>query len=238
VKLTALQSLFEITNQSDRAVTVTNLKKTIISAATVISSGATNIDDVVQLDDLASDFGDWFRSETSAATLNWIYSDTREEPLFSLDIQRLNSHSALNLPYNGERTLPIHGTSRSTPVLAVPTVSIERVEVGTPEENSTEQTGGDNASGAALKQVAKPDNESKLQLQEAKKEDNDLEQKSPKSKRKRWSWFRPSKSNGSIKIRDPVMFDPKYKSAKKSIPRRLKLVFVGDGATGKTCLLM
>lgn len=55
VKLNTLQAIFQNDKEDSRLVSVKNLKKTVISAATVISGGAT---DVANLDDFASDFGD------------------------------------------------------------------------------------------------------------------------------------------------------------------------------------
>lgn len=87
---------------------ITNLKRTITSAATVIAGDSTDIANLKDMDDLMSDVGDWFRSEASQNTLDWIYSDKREEPSFTLDgpsrevlAQRAATHTVA-------RTLPVH----------------------------------------------------------------------------------------------------------------------------------
>ena len=64
---------------------ITNLKRTVTSAAAVIAGDSTNIANLKDVDDLVSDIGDWFRSEASQNTLDWIYSDKHQEPLSTLD---------------------------------------------------------------------------------------------------------------------------------------------------------
>lgn len=242
VKLTALQSLFENTNQGDQAATIANLKKTVTSAATVISSGATEILDVAEFDDFTSDVGDWFRSEASLATLEWIYSDNRDQPLFSLDVPSLKSHTTLDPSHaRGGRTLPVHAASTSniTEMAALPNVT-EGKKKAQPLELNDNQKPGAAISVPTPKMNGVPDSKAEPQPQKTL-EDTETPLTSPKPTRKRWNWFRSSRSEGLIKIRDPVMVDPGSKASKRrtaKIPRRLKVVFVGDGACGKTCLLM
>lgn len=86
VKLVALEAAVQRQNRPDGLTSVNHLKATITSASTVMSSKATVMslprDDVSDMPEYMSDFGDWFRSESSVTTLQWIYSDVRDQPLF------------------------------------------------------------------------------------------------------------------------------------------------------------
>lgn len=62
----------------------------------------------------------------------------------------------------------------------------------------------------------------------------------PQPRAKRFSWFRSSKRSHTLLIRSPMTkgaetTDPNWHS--DTLLCRLKLVFVGSGACGKTCLL-
>jgi len=90
VKLNGLQQMFSGTDQQDQKNAVKNLREFVQSAATVLSSSSTILsgdqDDVFRedTDDFRSDFGDWFRSDANASTVDWIYTITGETLLFGV----------------------------------------------------------------------------------------------------------------------------------------------------------
>ncbi|EXJ71079.1 uncharacterized protein A1O5_06072 [Cladophialophora psammophila CBS 110553] len=277
IKLTALQTLFEHSNEADGMTKITNLKRTITSAATVIAGDTTDVANLKDLDDFTSDFGDWFRSEASQNTLDWIYSDKRQETLFTLDEpsrEVLVEHAATHAT---ARTLPVHTLSKSSSALTLSTGTNDRpVDLSPVTSNgdltnipsgNTNVTSGSHSLAPAPIPRRKPVGGHPAKGSEnpsTKSNDHDVKSdlavsniepvSSPKfqlptidirrvekSNRKRLSWFRFNKSMNSLAVRSPMMDDPQSTSSrwrKSKLPRKLKIVLVGDGASGKTCLLI
>lgn len=108
LKLAALETLFKASNELGGMAKITNIKRTMTSAATVIAGDATEVANLNELDDLTSDFGDWFRSDASQNTLDWVYSDKRQEPLFVLDGRSREALAERAANHSAPRTLPVH----------------------------------------------------------------------------------------------------------------------------------
>jgi hypothetical protein len=87
----------------------------VTSAATVMSSRSTILSDADQdipdIPDYMSDFGDWFHSESRVKTLQWIYSDVREQPLFDFSTSTASSATVPTLPTESVTQDPISGGS-------------------------------------------------------------------------------------------------------------------------------
>jgi hypothetical protein len=273
IKLTALQMLFEQSNESHGIRKVKNLKKTVSSAATVIAGDSTDVANLEESNDYLSDFGDWFRSEASQNTLDWIYADDRKEPLFILDGLPKDLLSDRSLNRANGRTLPVHGGTKSASLAATsqlhldlshesitsspsfssstvtkkhestaPGVSVALDKTGTPEEINLGATTIKTPLPAAKGVEARENgNESSDEADLGRSMTKKSTTSSPKPRRKRMSWLRFGRSSSTVTARGPMMDEskstiPKWRRA--DIPRRLKVVFVGDGACGKTCLLM
>jgi hypothetical protein len=265
--------LFEQSNESHGIRKVTNLRKTVSSAATVIAGDSTDVANLDESKDYLSDFGDWFRSEASQNTLDWIYADDRKEQLFILDglPEDLLSDRSINRA-NG-RTLPVHGGTKSTSVAATsqlhldlshgsitsspsftsstvtkkyeataPAVSVTSDKTATPRETKLGATTVNQQLDAAKGTEAKQnDNGSSDEADLGPSLTKNTTSPSPRPRRKRMSWLRFGRSSSTVTARGPMMDESKSTIAKwrrADIPRRLKVVFVGDGACGKTCLLM
>ena len=112
--MTALQTFFEHSNEPAGMAKITNLKRTVTSAATVIAGDSTDVANLTDVNDLMSDVGDWFRSEASQNTLDWIYSDKRQETLFTLDGPAQQVLAERAATHTVTRTLPVHTLSKST----------------------------------------------------------------------------------------------------------------------------
>jgi hypothetical protein len=239
---------------------ITNIKRTINSAATVIAGNNTDVANPAELDDLTSEFGNWFRSEASQNTLDWIYSDKREEPILGLDGLNYAKDHTVN------RTLPVH----TSPQISWSLGSLDRnANHDTPKHISNRGTSNllsrSPASAPTLLAPhtlmhANEHEESEIQSGDVDNEpDSDgddtnqnsvprllptievSEESSQKSHKKRRSWFRSSKSINSLVVRNPMIDDAPPKSSRwrtPKLPRKLKIVFVGDGAAGKICLIL
>jgi hypothetical protein len=211
---------------------VRNLKKTVISAATVISGGAT---DVANLDDFASDFGDWFRSEASQATLDWIYSESPGKQIFSIETLPLAARTDINA--STARTLPTHAVSGST--------AATKAILSAPKSLDSDYLGSSAAMGLAQESLPLlPASNSSIAIVSSTEPaveggENTTANNSKKRRSSRFSWLRISRQEPAFKVRG-VMDDPSQKKTKaiRKLPRRLKVVFVGDGATGKTSFMM
>lgn len=173
--------------------------------------------------------------------MDWIYSDTRDQPLFSSDIPSINNHTPLDLSNAGGRTLPVHAASTSN-LAKVPALSDDTKDSGKaqrPELNESDKRDDDGS--VPVAKMRDMLNSNVVSKSQRRSEDTETLPAFPKSSRKRWTWLRSDRSEASLKIRDSVIIDPESKASKKSAaktPRRLKVVFMGDGASGKTCLLL
>ena len=268
---------------------ITNLKRTVTSAATVIAGDSTDVASLTDVNDFMSDVGDWFRSEASQNTLDWIYSDKRQEALFTLDGPTQQVLAERAATHTVTRTLPVHTMSMSTSapspssssndrrlnqsplpgncqVTSIPSRSTSNV-ISSPAPSSPLPSPSPAPSQVRRKPVGgHPAKQSDPQQAEPNSRDvpSDLavatsvpepasspkvqvprldvpEEPTHKSPRKRLSWFRFSKSTSSLIVRSPMMDDPQSRTSrwrKAKLPRKLKIVLVGDGASGKTCLLM
>jgi hypothetical protein len=274
IKLTALQMLFEQSNESHGMRKVTNLKKTVSSAATVIAADGTDVANLDESNDYLSDFGDWFRSETSQSTFDWIYAEDRKEPLFILDGLPKDFLSDRSKNRTDGRTLPVHASANSTSIAATsqlrwdsghgsitessPSLTSSTVtkkyDAGTPGvslPSDKSPTLGVAKSGRTNTKQTLPAGKS-VEVEENGNVSSDeagfgqslaksTTTTSPKPHRKRLSWLRFGRSTSTVTAREPMMDVSKSTIAKwrrPDIPRRLKVVFVGDGACGKTCLIM
>jgi hypothetical protein len=259
---------------------ITNLKRTITSAATVIAGDSTDVANLKDVDDLMSDFGDWFRSEASQNTLDWIYSDKRQETLFTLDGPSREVLAERATTHTIARTLPVHTLSKSSSALTPSTGTNDQPVDQSPITGNDELTnipsgnitkvtsrsrslapalippqkpvGGHPAKGSENPPTNPNDHDIKSDLAVADTEPMSSpkfqlptidipKEPAQKSHRKRLSWFRFNKSMNSLTVRSPMMDDPQSKSSrwrKAKLPRKLKIVLVGDGASGKTCLIM
>jgi hypothetical protein len=270
IKLTALQTLFEHSNEAGDIIKIMNLKRTITSAATVIAGDSTDVANLEDMNDLMSDIGDWFRSEVSQHTLDWIYSDKREENLFTLSglsrevlAERAATHTVV-------RTLPVHTLSKSSSALTLSTGTNDRPKDQSPVTSNSELMNissgsktnvtsrspslapalillqkpvGELPAKGSENSATKPNGHSiKLDLAVADTESVSSTKKSTqKWHQKRLSWFRSNRSARPLTVRSLMMDDSLSRSSMwRTVkpPGKLKIVLVGDGASGKTCLIM
>jgi len=247
---------------------ITNIKRTMTSAATVIAGDNTDVADLKGIDDLTSECGDWFKSEASQNTLDWIYADKRQEPLFTLDGRSQEILAERGASHIVPRTLPVHTVPKFTsmPVSDLNASSGKLTHL--PSGDTTGVTLGSHSSSPALSspqmliegQPAEDSEEPRTPISDPDPKSNtvqtdmellDRSRLSPpmetaekpikKSRRRRLSWFRTSKSADSLTVRSPMMDDKQsgwLGRRNTKLPRKLKIVFVGDGASGKTCLIM
>lgn len=230
VKLVALEAAVKKQQRLDRLDSVNHLKATVMSAATVISSRTTTLsasgDDLSDMPDYTSDFGDWFRSEASNATLRWIYSDVKDQSLFDYSAGltscaleptkpiKLASNDALTSRHYSTLELPTHGNgdridrSRGTEIMSP-----------LPVQKQTELD--QNTSSDSLSHP---------------KSTNEIE----KRRRRRYASLSASNILRAVRRENsPDVSIKMYESKSPAVPkRRVKIVPVGDGACGKTCFLM
>ncbi|KIW94694.1 GTP-binding protein rhoA [Cladophialophora bantiana CBS 173.52] len=233
IKLTALHTLFEHSNEADGMTKITNLKRTITSAATVIAGDTTDVANLKDVDDFTSDFGDWtlpvhtLSKSSSALTLS---TGTNDGPV---DLPPVTSNGELtNIPSgntnitSGSHSLAPAPIPRRKPVGGHPAKGSENPP--------TKPNDHDVKSDLAISDV-EPVSSPKFQLPTI-----DI-RRVEKSNRKRLRGFWFNKSMNSLAVRSPMMDDPQSTSSrwrKRKLPRKLKIVLVGDGASGKTCLLI
>lgn len=243
IKLTALQSLFEISNHASGVTKLANLKKTVASAATVIAGENNDVANLEEVDDVMSDFGDWFRSEASQNTLDWIYNEKRHDPLFTLedpDFRATAAHTARNTTSN-----LVQNTRRNDETLRGSQKAIDasmiqlRIDGRSEDADSTpKQKTSEDQSPHSYQTISHAESTAQVSLQPPTV---DIAPKpTQKQRQRRFSWFRSSKSGSSLTVRSPMIKDTPTISSiwrKAKLPRKLKIVFVGDGARGKTCLL-
>lgn len=263
IKLTALHRMFEELHQHGQLSTINNLRNTVRSAATVISSASTALsaDEEVseEIREEFSDFGDWFKPEISQSTLNWIYSGRRDEPLFDCMGHNPESNRA-NMPSATDQSQAPKSSSVSFTTYLVgnnkPHASeINEVRQRSPLEN--EESPPASSTEPACSRHERPTEVIKAPP--------------TTSPRRRTSWFRKSsvdvkgeprtsrkvdsESNGlftlpsssteklpnTINEERIVLLDPKKSKfgRKKRTQnfKRIKFVLVGDGACGKTSLI-
>jgi len=234
------------------------------SAATVVSGHTTDVADLQDLRDVTSDYGDMFDFAASQFTLDWVYPDRLQEPGLAMrdqsqvaraerpaersDVQSLPVHqemahhsslmpkimtttdsSDLTLPSSSIHIDVISRSAASAPALLGPQMLIQA------ERGDDEISKGENA----ISGIDKPEpasTGSRLQLSSA-----DLPPEKTKNKphRRGLSWFRSKKSDKLPSVRSPM--DPQLTWStwrRLKLPVNMKLVFVGDGGCGKTCLIM
>ena len=273
IKLHGLQQMFVGNNQQNQIDGVKNLRDFVQSAATVLSSASTILSaadqgDVLSEDgdDFRSDFGDWFRTETNASTLDWIYSNTGDSVLFEISETR-----TIEAPLPSTSILSTENLQAST--LALPpgirlndVVSSRKIEWSSPTEqapqpslsSSVAQSKSDdrlegNASetdvsvaNRALVPASPP-----LQQMPIHQRSTSLNMtlspvaatSSPKAKRRSLASLFSRRSPATEKStleEAPVPRQKKSAIFQKSngAEIRRKFVLVGDGACGKTCFLM
>lgn len=264
IKLTALHRMFEQFHQQSQLNAVNNLRDTVRSAATVISSASTafSAEDEVseEIREEFSDFGGWFKRETSQETLNWIYSDSREEPLFDFA-----SHNLVSTPANSAvasqqpRAVGISGDTLILPSIEQATSPSDIREIRPELSTDASKVG----------KTLSPNSTASLNEERPKKPVKELPPDSPK--KRRVSWFRKlsldmkeepgtqPKSDNKSNDKPVTLTSPSVEKlpdtfhedrivsltltksgarGKRHIRKRLKFVLVGDGACGKTCLLI
>lgn len=241
------------------------------SAATVVAADSTDVANLNEMDDLKSDFGgDWFRSEASQSTIDWIYADKRQEPLLTIDGRSQEVLADHGAQHTITRTLPVHTSSTAqynrvldfgassgrlthipsgsssnivvgsptsspalSPPLSPPVMLVESQPIGDPEESKSEIGDREQKSSMGDEEPTRPS-----RLLPSTDESDKL---APIQHKRRLSWFRSNKSSSSLTVRSPMKDDTQStwsRWRKAKLPRKLKIVFVGDGASGKTCLLM
>lgn len=267
IKIHGLQQMFSGTNNQSQIEGVKHLKDFVQSAATVLSSSSTILSSEQDNahsedgDDFRSDFGDWFRTETNASTLDWIYSSTGDTPLFDfakrneilsagsspsdkeLFASPTSSSSAIGSNGNSN-TLPREdfrwSSSTNPSVLQVPSSPAQNIIYSRREEDfvkELEDMVDEDQPPSELPVV--PGNRSStspksaLPLVSASTTKEHRRSLSSLFLRKRFASEKPVKPKQEPK--------PKKASLSLALPGaeiRRKFMFVGDGACGKTCFLM
>ncbi|RDI89343.1 hypothetical protein Vi05172_g864 [Venturia inaequalis] len=202
---------------------------TINFKTTVVSSAG---EDVSDMPDYLSDFGDWFQSESSLTTLQWIYSDVREQPLFAQETSP-QMIFAVPPPSDQIRDSSSSATAAAAAKPAEHSQSGSRNSIAERSKSpiSPTSTATDSADGFHIECVSFPDKPLSSDSLTESFSDIPIGQKSRHRSPKLSiaSLFRRSKS------------DETKHGRLKVVPvgdRRLKVVPVGDGATGKTCFLI
>ncbi|KAE9993713.1 hypothetical protein EG327_003723 [Venturia inaequalis] len=223
-------------DRPDGLLSIDHLKATVTSAATVMSSKTTVVssagEDVSDMPDYLSDFGDWFQSESSLTTLQWIYSDVREQPLFAQETSP-QMIFAVPPPSDQIRDSSSSATAAAAAKPAEHSQSGSRNSIAERSKSpiSPTSTATDSADGFHIECVSFPDKPLSSDSLTESFSDIPIGQKSRHRSPKLSiaSLFRRSKS------------DETKHGRLKVVPvgdRRLKVVPVGDGATGKTCFLI
>jgi hypothetical protein len=229
VKLVALEAAVRSQQRANGLESVNHLKATVTSAATVMSSKTTMRskpdDESSDIPSYMSDFGDWFHSESASTTLQWIYSDVRDQPLFNLSMGAspvLTPTSPFSIDSNDALTSRFAAVAKSS----------NNGNLGSNEKSSgikdiysslaqkpakTSQTLSSDSL-ALPKSTAKLDGKSRSRLKNLSVS----------------SILRATKREDSL-----VISTKKQRNKAIILPqhRKIKIVPVGDGACGKTCFI-
>lgn len=232
VKLVALEAAVQGQQRLDGLLSINHLKATVTSAATGMSSKTTVMssarEDVSDMPDYLSDFGDWFQSESSVTTLQWIYSDVRDQPLFAHEpipetihvpplIEQIRKSSAAAKPtkhgrFGSRGSIPERSKS---PLSPTPTASDSANDISSESVSCSDKTLSPDSLAKSSSNIPNG-------------------QKSPRhsSKLSIGSLLRRSK-------RDEIRTAPTPKEKLKPVQqRRVKIVAIGDGACGKPCFIV
>jgi hypothetical protein len=259
VKLHGLQQLLVGSDQQRQIDGVQHLKEFVQSAATVLSSASTiqsvngdGEEDTETNNDFRSDFGGWFKTEVNVATLDWVYSDNSSTSItdrteIRSTTQRLVEASSLGLNReNSSLTVIPAANQLSAENLSDLNLSASRGYKSTqslaiPKDNTKETSQSLNNT-ESLNEVTLPLQQTQPAVM------GTLDQLYPsisETKGKRRSLGRLFSRKGLA--RKESAQEPKAKKpslhhvlfSKSQVTKiQKKIVFVGDGACGKTCFLM
>ena len=250
VKIHGLQQMFSGGIQQSRIDGVMHLKEFIQSAATVLSSTSTvlSIDESIDEDaepddDFRSDFGDWFKTEVTVSTLDWIYSTDRNTPIFDLGLTNSAPSLAGSSQLGGGMRPP---SLRQT--IAAGQLSQEALNLNISNSKNAQPNKSlpqlENKVAAEVKLSSKADLMPAVPTSPSRspvKSPGPSLSTSSSPKEKRRSLLRLFTRRGrpleppeqNLKAKKLSLF---HKPEREAIRR--KLVFVGDGGCGKTCYLM
>jgi hypothetical protein len=269
IKIHGLQQMFSGDDQQNQLEGVKNLREFVQSTATVLSSTSTVLSststvlsenqeqDPEDFNDFRSDFGDLFRTDTNAFTLDWIQSSTGNVALLEA------SETANTKESSAPKPTPVSGRALDQAVTEVdrfkpaPIYEFDWSLPGSREElqSSVLNSATQDRKGASFNDkvvnLQSPITNSDLstvsspvvsrmtyQRSESPEEHLSPVYPSPPTKKRRslvrlFSRRSSSNSRSSQGISKPIS-----KKASVAPEIRRKVVFVGDGACGKTCFLM
>jgi hypothetical protein len=261
IKIHGLQQMFSGDDQQNQLEGVKNLREFVQSAATVLSSTSTVLSenqdqDHEDFNDFRSDFRDWFRTDTNAFTLDWIQSSSGNVALLEA------SETANIKESSAPRPTPVSGR-----ILDQAATEVDRVKPapiyefdwslpGSREElrSSVMDLAAQGRRGASFSDRAidlqSPITNSDLSTvrspvvprmtyQRSESSEAHLSPVYPSpSKKKRRSLVRLFSRSSSNSKSSQGISKPISKQASVAAEMRRKIVFVGDGASGKTCFLM
>ncbi|GFF31113.1 GTP-binding protein rhoA [Aspergillus lentulus] len=267
IKLHGLQNMFNGSNQQKQMAGVENLKEFIHSAATVLSSASTITSNDKEGDDALSEYADdfwpdfnadWFRTKTN---LDWV-SSTRGKSL-TFELGNTSFQEPLTTSSDAPGGLPEVSPSPTQPLIHLTRKGsghwFDRLIPSSRERQPTVfNLGTQNSDHYQLKDetvgIEKPAEDSYLSRPVPPSLSTPAHQQSKTSKQNLTPLFAfPSREKRQSLIQ---LFWSKASANKRSTPKarrelavtedqghkqsrtRMKFVFVGDGACGKTCLLI
>jgi hypothetical protein len=261
IKIHGLQQTFSGDDQQNQLEGVENLREFVQSAATVLSSTSTVLSenreqDPEDFNDFRSDFGNWFRTDTNAFTLDWIQSGIGNValPKASETVNIKESAAPKATPESG--TVLDQNEAALDRVKPAPIYEFDWSLPGSREElqSSILDSAAQDRRGASfndraidlqspiantyLSTVNSPVVPRMTYQRSGSSEAHLSPVHSSPSKKKRRSLVRLFSRSSSNSKSSQGIFKRSPKQGSVAPEMQRKIVFIGDGACGKTCFLM